>query len=109
MNAEAELDASLRRQSGVALDHAVLHLDGAAHSVDDAAKSMMLPSPVRLTMRPWWAAMAGSIRSLRRPRRRARVRSSSAPASRLEPTTSTTKIAASFRVSVIGPSGHLAI
>jgi hypothetical protein len=45
--------------------------------------SMIDPSPVRLTMRPWWAAMAGSIRSLQRPRRRARVLSSSAPASRL--------------------------
>src|SRR5271166_2322188 len=32
--------------------------------------SMMLPSPVRLTMRPWWAAMAGSMRSLRRLSRR---------------------------------------
>ena len=26
---------------------------------------MMLPSPVRLTMRPWWSAMVGSMRSLR--------------------------------------------
>jgi hypothetical protein len=41
---------------------------------------MMLPSPVRLTMLPRFAAMAGSIRSLRRPRRRASVRSWSAPA-----------------------------
>ena len=38
MNADAELDASLGRHAGVALDHAVLHLDGAAHGVDDAAK-----------------------------------------------------------------------
>jgi hypothetical protein len=44
-------------------------------------------------------AMAGSMRSLRRPGRRASVRSSSAPANRLYPTTSATKIAASFRVS----------
>ena len=29
---------SLGRQAGVALDHAVLHLDRAAHRVDDAAK-----------------------------------------------------------------------
>src|SRR5271165_1238865 len=47
--------------------------------------------------------MAGSIRSLRRPRRRASVRSSSAPASRLYPTTSATRIAASFRLSPIAP------
>ena len=38
MNADAELDASLGRQAGVALDHAVLHLDGAAHGVDHAAE-----------------------------------------------------------------------
>ena len=38
MNADAEFDAALRRQAGVALDHAVLHLDGAAHGVDHAAE-----------------------------------------------------------------------
>jgi hypothetical protein len=38
MNADAELDAALGRQAGVALDHAVLHLDGAAHGVDHAAE-----------------------------------------------------------------------
>ena len=38
MNADAELDASLGRQAGVALDHAVLHLDRAAHRVDHAAE-----------------------------------------------------------------------
>ena len=38
MNADAELDAAFRRNAGVALDHAVLHLDGAAHSVDNAAE-----------------------------------------------------------------------
>ena len=31
----------------------------------------MLPSPVRLTTRPWWTAMVGSIRSLRNARSRA--------------------------------------
>ncbi len=45
--------------------------------------SMMLPSPVCLTTRPRWAAMAGATTSLRTPRRRVSVRSSSAPASRL--------------------------
>ena len=34
----AELDAALGRKTGVALDHAVLHLDGAANGIDDAAK-----------------------------------------------------------------------
>ena len=38
MNADAELDASLGRQAGVALDHAALYLDRASHRVDDAAK-----------------------------------------------------------------------
>ena len=38
MNADAEFDAALGRQAGVALDHAVLHFDGAAHRVDHAAK-----------------------------------------------------------------------
>ena len=38
MDADAELDAAFRRQAGVALDHAVLHLDRAAHGVDHAAK-----------------------------------------------------------------------
>jgi hypothetical protein len=33
MNADPELDAALRRNASVALDHAVLHLDGAAHGV----------------------------------------------------------------------------
>src|ERR1700722_16165080 len=38
MDAYAELDAALGRQPGVALDEAVLHLDGAAHGVDHAAE-----------------------------------------------------------------------
>ena len=38
MDAHAELDASLGRQVGVALDHAVLHLEGATHRVDHASE-----------------------------------------------------------------------
>jgi hypothetical protein len=38
VNADAKHDAALRRQPGVALNEAVLHLDGAAHRVDHAAK-----------------------------------------------------------------------
>ena len=37
MNADANYPM-LDRQAGVALDHAVLHLDRAAHRVDDAAE-----------------------------------------------------------------------
>ena len=38
MDAEAELYASLRRQTGVAFDHVVSHFDGATHGVDDTAE-----------------------------------------------------------------------
>src|SRR5271165_1288762 len=38
MNADAKLDATLRRQAGVAFDETVLHLDRAAHGVDHAAE-----------------------------------------------------------------------
>ena len=38
MNPDAKLDTPLRWQAGVALDHARLHLEGAAHGVDDAAE-----------------------------------------------------------------------
>ena len=38
MDADAELDAAFGRQAGIALDHAILHLDGAAHGVDHAAE-----------------------------------------------------------------------
>ena len=38
MNADAKLDATFGRQAGVALDHAGLHLEGAAHGVDHAAE-----------------------------------------------------------------------
>ena len=38
MDADTELDAPLGRKPSIALDHAALHLDGAAHGVDYAAK-----------------------------------------------------------------------
>jgi len=38
MDADPKFYAALRRQAGVALDEAVLHLDGAAHGVDHAAE-----------------------------------------------------------------------
>ena len=38
MDADSELDATLGRKTGIALDHAVLHLDGAANGVNDASK-----------------------------------------------------------------------
>ncbi len=38
MNADPKLDAAFRRQAGIALDHAVLHFNGTANGVDNAAK-----------------------------------------------------------------------
>ena len=38
MYADAKFDTALRRKTGIALHHAALHFDGAAHGVDDAAK-----------------------------------------------------------------------
>jgi len=36
VNTNAEFDPALGWQAGIALDHAVLHFDGAAHGIDDA-------------------------------------------------------------------------
>src|SRR5260370_1378140 len=38
MDAHPELDATFRRQTGIALEHAGLHLDGAANGVHHAAE-----------------------------------------------------------------------
>ena len=38
MDADAKLDPTLGRKPGVPLDHTVLHLDGATHSIDYAAE-----------------------------------------------------------------------
>ena len=38
MDANAQLNAALGWKTGIALDHAVLHLDGAANGVNDASK-----------------------------------------------------------------------
>jgi hypothetical protein len=38
MDADAELDAALRRKSGIALYHPVLYFDGAADRIDHAAE-----------------------------------------------------------------------
>jgi hypothetical protein len=37
VNADPKVDTTLLRQTGVALDHRILHFDGATHRVDDAA------------------------------------------------------------------------
>ena len=66
--------------------------------------STSAPSPVRFMTRPLCTEIVGSMRSLRSARRRASVRSSSAPVIRLNQTTSAARIAASLRVAVIRPS-----
>ena len=43
MDADAELDALVRRHAGVALGHRALHLDRAPHRVDDAGKLYQQP------------------------------------------------------------------
>jgi hypothetical protein len=52
MDTDAEFDTPLGWKTGIALDHAVLHLEGAANSIDDAAELNEDASPVRLTTRP---------------------------------------------------------
>jgi hypothetical protein len=47
VNADANFDPALRRQTCVALDQAVLRTASTT-----LRNSMMLPSPVRLTIRP---------------------------------------------------------
>jgi hypothetical protein len=104
MYADAELDAPILGHAGIALHHRILDLDRAAHGVDDATELHQRAVAVRLTTHPLCTAMVGSIRSLRNARSRASVWSSSMPVSRLKPTTSAARIAASFLVSVTRPS-----
>jgi hypothetical protein len=64
VNADAELDAALGRKARVALDHPVLHLDGAADCVDHAAKldiavsdlGATQPAPSRRKL-GWWESV----------------------------------------------------
>ncbi len=94
-------DAAIGRNVRIALDHRVQNLDGAAHRVDHATK--LNNSPVVGALH--YASMVDGDRGVDQiasARSRAKVRSSSAPASRLNPTTSAANIAASFRVSVTG-------
>ena len=96
VDAEAKLDSAI---SGTpALRSTIAFCSSTAQRTASTAlrNSAMEPSPVRLTMRPLCMATVGSIRSLRSVRRRASVRSS-APTSRLYPTTSETRIAANLR------------
>ena len=82
MDADAILDALFWRQARVALDQAVLHLDCAAHRVDDAtelddaAVACALDDAAMMYRNGWIDQSLRSVRSL------TRIRSSSARASR---------------------------
>ena len=76
-----------------------------AHSTASTTlgNSTSRPSPISLTMRPWCVEIAQSISASRCDLRRASVPTSSASMSRLYPTTSTHRIAASLR-STLSPA-----
>jgi hypothetical protein len=84
------------RKPALRFDHGILHLDGALHGIDNAAELDQRAIARALHHAPLCTATVGSIRSARRARSRASLRSSSAPVSRLNPTTSAARIAASF-------------
>jgi hypothetical protein len=83
MNADTELNPFFGRQTGVALDHAALDFNRAAHRVGHAAELDDRAVAGALDDAAVMEAIDGSIKSLRSARSRASVRSSSAPASRL--------------------------
>jgi len=109
MDANPELDAAPRRKPGIAFNHAVLHLNGAANGIDDAPKLNENAVTRALDHTSVVRAVLGSIRSLRSARSLASVRSSSAPASLLYPATSAARMAASLRVSAITAPHHTPI
>jgi hypothetical protein len=80
--ADAELDAPFRRDSRVALDHSVLHLDRAPDRVHYAAELSDVAVARALDDARMMRVDCG-VRSVRSPRGRDSVRSSSVPASRL--------------------------
>ena len=59
MDADPKFDAAVRRQAAIALDHAVLHLDRAAHGVDHAAELDDRSVAGALDDAPVMEAMAG--------------------------------------------------
>jgi hypothetical protein len=119
----------MARQARVALDHAVLHLDGAAHGIDYAAEldeapvagalhcaammrgdggiDQIAPQPAQPRQRPLLVGPGKLAESDHIRRKKAAsfrvsamaVRSSSEPASLLYPATSAARMAASLRVS----------
>ena len=99
MDADPEFDAAIGRQAGIALDHRILDLDGAAHRVDDAAE---LDERAVAGALDDASAMDGDGRidevaaQRSKPRQRAVLVGAGR---RLKPTTSAARIAASLRIS----------
>ncbi len=82
MNPDPELDAALGREASVALDHAVLDFNGAAHGVHHAAELADRAVAGALDD-PAMVGGDGRVDQIAaEPLRRASVRSSSAPARR---------------------------
>ena len=82
--ADAKFVVLVGRDARIAFDHGVLHFERAAHGVDHAPElDDRAVAGSRFTMRLRCTEMMGSMRSLRSALKRARMRSSSAPASRL--------------------------
>ena len=107
MDADAELDATLRRKTRVALDHAILHLDCAANGIDDASE--LYEDAVT---RPLDDAAGmhgdGGIDQIASQRSEAgKCPLLVGPGKLANPTTSAARMAASFRVSAMAvPSPH---
>ena len=100
MDADAELDAAIFRHSRVALDHAALQFNRAAHRVDDAA-SIRDESVARALDDPPAMHRDRRIDQIATQRAQPRRRSLliGAGEHQQQPTTSATRIAAIFRIS----------
>ena len=83
MNADADLDARVRRKTGVALGKPALHVDGRSHGLDHAAELDHRPVAGALDEPPVVDGDGGVDEVAAQALRRASVRSSSAPVSRL--------------------------
>src|SRR5215472_5597309 len=82
IDADAQFDAAARPDIRVPLGHRLCTATAQRSASTTLANSTSRPSPVVLTMRPWWSAIFGSSSSRRSALRRSSVPSSSAPISR---------------------------
>jgi len=76
-------DAGLLRAVAIPVGHGLLPLDGGGNGIPALANSTSNPSPISLTMRPWFRAVTGSTTSARMALSAASVPSSSARIIRL--------------------------